>query len=73
MQMILKESDLYSNFIYSFKTEVTRKNYLTNLKYYMKFLQVETFRELIGENKSQQIIESDIKAYLVYLRTKKKI
>ena len=39
----------------------------------MKFLGVKTLRELIGdkENKPQKIIESDIKEYLVYLRTKK--
>ena len=62
----------YNNFIYSYKTEVTRKNSISILKYYMKFLGVESLRELI-ENKSQQIIESDIKAYLVYLRNQKKI
>ena len=71
-EITLKESDLYSNFIYSFKTEVTRKNYLINLKYYMKFLGVETLKDLI-KDKPQKIIESDIKAYLVYLRTKRKI
>ena len=38
----------------------------------MNFLGVTKIRELI-DNKSQQIIESDIKAYLIYLRTKKKI
>ena len=62
----------YNNFIYSYKTEVTRKNSISILKYYMKFLGVESLRELV-ENKSQQIIESDIKAYLVYLRNQKKI
>ncbi len=38
----------------------------------MNFLGVKTLKELI-ENKPQKIIESDIKAYLVYLRTKKKL
>jgi hypothetical protein len=38
----------------------------------MKLLGVKTLRALV-DNKSQQIIESDIKAYLVYLRTKRKI
>ena len=68
----------YNNFYYSFKTDVTRKTSLLILKYYMKFLGVTTLRELVdiaAENKpkSQKIIESDIKAYLVYLRTTKKI
>ena len=62
----------HNNFIYSFKTEVTRKNSLSILKYYMNFLGVTTLRELV-KNKPQQIIESDIKAYLVYLRKEKKI
>jgi len=70
----MKENDkkYYNNFIYSYKTEVTRKNSLRILKYYMNFLGVTTLNELV-ENKSQQIIEADIKAYLVYLRTKRKI
>ena len=38
----------------------------------MKFLGVTTLRELV-EEKPQQIIESDIKAYLVYFRNEKKI
>ena len=56
---------LYSNFIYSLKTEVSRKTYLKCLKYYMKFLGVHTFKDLV--DKPQKIIESDIKEYLVYL------
>lgn len=70
---ILKDSEakLYTNFIYSIKTQITRETYLTNWKYYIKFLSVKTFRELI-ENKSQ-IIESDIKENLVYFRNQRKI
>jgi integrase len=68
-----KEDQLYyNNFIYSYKTEVTRKNSLSILKYYMNFLNVNTIRELV-EGKPQKIIESDIRAYLVYLRNEKKI
>jgi hypothetical protein len=37
----------------------------------MNFLGVITLRELVID-KPQQIIESDIKAYLVYLRNEKK-
>lgn len=70
---ILKDSEdkIYTNFIYSFKTEVTRKNSMSILKYYMNFLGVTTLRELV--EKPQKIIESDIKTYLVYLRNKKKV
>ena len=69
-----QESDknYYNNFIYSYKTEITRKHSLAVLKYFMKFLGVTTLRELV-ENKPQKIIEADIKAYLVYLRNEKKI
>ena len=66
-----KDKKYYNNFLYSYKTEVTRKNSLSILKYYVKLLGVKTLRALV--EKSQQIIESDIKAYLVYLRTKRKI
>jgi integrase len=70
---ILKDSEdkIYTNFIYSFKTEVTRKNSMSILKYYMNFLGITTLRELV--EKPQKIIESDIKAYLVFLRNKKKV
>jgi len=61
----------YNNFIYSYKTEITRKNSLSILKYYMKFLGAENLKELV--EKPQKIIEADIKAYLVYLRNQKKI
>ena len=72
MQIINDSEDkIYTNFIYSFKTEVTRKNSMSILKYYMNFLGVTTLRELV--EKPQKIIESDIKAYLIYLRNKKKL
>jgi hypothetical protein len=72
MQILTDSEDkIYTNFIYSFKTEVTRKNSMTTLKYYMNFLGITTLRELV--EKPQKIIESDIKAYLVYLRNKKKV
>ncbi len=66
-----EEKIYYNNFVYSYKTEVTRKSSLSILKYYMKFLGVESLRELV-KNKPQKIIETDIKAYLVYLRNQKR-
>ena len=66
-----ENSKLFSNFIYSLKTEVTRQMYIKCLKYYMKFLGVNTLKDLIAEDKPQKIIESDIKAYLVYLTNQK--
>jgi len=69
-----QDHKLYANFIHSIKSQVTREHYWKNLKYYMKFLGVKTLRELVDtKNKPQKIIESDIKEYLVYLRTKKRI
>jgi integrase len=66
------EDGLYTSFIYSIRSEVTRQIYLRCLKYYMKFLGIENLRELV-EGKPQKIIEADIKAYLVYLRKQKKV
>jgi hypothetical protein len=54
-----EEMKLYSNFIYAIKTENTRKLYIKCLKYYMKLLGANTFKELV--DKPQKIIESDIK------------
>ena len=69
-----EENRLHTNFIYSIRTEASRQIYLRCLKYFMKFLGVETFKELIDiKTKPQKIIESDIKEYLVYLERQKKI
>jgi integrase len=62
---------LYRNFIHSLRTQSTRSSYLSNLRYYMEFLNVKTLKELI--DKPQKIIEADIKDYLVYLRNEKKL
>ena len=71
---VIEDKIYYDNFVYSYKTEITRKNSFRILKYFMKFLSVKTLRDLVdNKKKSQQIIESDIKAYLVYLRNEKKI
>jgi site-specific recombinase XerD len=66
------EDGLYTSFIYSIRSEVTRQIYVRCLKYYMKFLGINNLGELV-EGKPQKIIESDIKAYLVYLRKQKKV
>jgi hypothetical protein len=66
-----EENRLYSNYIYSIKTEVSRQTYVKCLKYYMKFLGVNTLKELIVD-KPQKIIEANIKEYLIYLRNQKK-
>ena len=69
-----KEDRLYTNFIYSIKSEVSRQVYLKCLKYYVKFLGVKSLRELVDtKNKSQKIIESNIKAFWYISETKKKI
>ena len=45
-------------FIHSIKSQITRENYLKNLKYYMKFLGVKTLRELVDtKNKPQKIMQ----------------
>jgi hypothetical protein len=44
-----EDNRLYSKFIYSIKTEVSRQMYLKCLKYYMKFLDVNTLKELIAD------------------------
>jgi hypothetical protein len=66
----VEDHKLYRNFIHSIKTQITQENYSKYLKYYMKFVGAKTLKELV--DKPQKIIESDIKEYLMYLRTKKK-
>ena len=49
-QQTEKDKKYYNNFIYSYKTEVTRKNSLVILKYYMNFLGVTTLQNGDKEN-----------------------
>jgi hypothetical protein len=48
----LNNDKLYSNFIHSIKTQITRKTYLSFLKYYMDFLGLKTFREFTSNLKN---------------------
>jgi hypothetical protein len=41
------DDKLYRTFIHSIKSQITRKNYLINIKYYMEFLGVTTLKELL--------------------------
>ena len=66
-----EDHNLYRNFIHSIKTQITRENYSKYLKYYMNFIEIKSLKELV--DRPQKLIESDIKEYLVYLRTEKKI
>jgi len=44
-----EDDKFYNNFIYSLKSKVTKERYLTNLKYFMKFLGITTLRELVNK------------------------
>jgi integrase len=59
-----KEEDVYSNFINSIKSAVTKKIYQYNLRLFMEFCNINKFEELIG--RQNQIIP-----YLMSLREKK--
>jgi site-specific recombinase XerD len=59
-----KEEDVYSNFITSIKSAVTKKIYQYNLRLFMEFCNINKFEELIG--RQNQIIP-----YLMSLREKK--
>ena len=42
-----EEKRLYTNFIYSIKSEVTRELYLKCIKYYIKFLGVKNYKDIV--------------------------
>ncbi|HJU60199.1 MAG TPA: hypothetical protein VJ583_10635 [Nitrososphaeraceae archaeon] len=62
----------YLNFINTCKTKITKSLYTSRLRYFMDFLGVKNYADLII-NKDKKTIENDIKSFLVYLRKKRKI
>ena len=62
--MLVQQEDVYSNFINSIKSDVTKKIYGYNLRTFMEYCGVKKYEDLIGQQ--NKIIE-----YLMYLREKK--
>ena len=59
-----QKEDVYSNFVNSIKSDVTKKVYEYNLRLFMEFCGINKFQDLIG--RQNQII-----TYLMSLREKK--
>ena len=59
-----QKEDVYSNFVNSIKSDVTKKVYEYNLRLFMEFCGINKFEDLIG--RQNQII-----TYLMSLREKK--
>jgi hypothetical protein len=57
----------YLKFVNSIKSKVTKMDYTYRLKYFINFLNVKSYSELV-ENKDKKTIENDIINYLIYLR-----
>ena len=62
------EDDIYySKFVNAIKSKSTKMDYTYRLKYFINFLNVKSYAELV-ENKDKKTIENDIINYLIYLR-----
>lgn len=62
--LVQSQSDTYSNFINSIKSDVTKKIYEYNLRLFMEFCSVHKYEDLIGQ-------ENKIIPYLMSLREEK--
>ena len=62
----------YTNFVNALKSKSTKLDYTQRLKYFMDFLHVKQYHQLV-ENKDKKTIENDIKSFLVYLRKDRKV
>ncbi|MGI0022006.1 MAG: phage integrase N-terminal SAM-like domain-containing protein, partial [Nitrososphaeraceae archaeon] len=62
--MLVQQEDVYSNFVNSIKSDITKKIYEYNLRLFMEFCGINKFEDLIGQQ--NQIIR-----YLMSLREKK--
>ena len=47
--LVQSQSDTYSNFIDSIKSDVTKKIYEYNLRLFMEFCSVDKYEELLGQ------------------------
>ncbi len=62
--MLVQQEDVYSNFVNSIKSYVTRRIYEYNLRLFMEFCGIYKFEDLIGQ-------QNKIISYLMSLRDKK--
>ena len=62
--MLVQHEDVYSNFVNSIKSDVTRRIYEYNLRLFMEFCGTNKFEDLIGQ-------QYKIITYLMSLREKK--
>lgn len=62
--MLVQHEDVYSNFVNSIKSDVTRRIYEYNLRLFMEFCGIDKFEDLIGQ-------QNKIITYLMSLREKK--
>ncbi|HJU79665.1 MAG TPA: site-specific integrase [Nitrososphaeraceae archaeon] len=62
--MLVQEEDVYSNFINSIKSDVTKKVYEYNLRLFMEFCGIDRYEDLIG-------LHNQIIPYLISVRDKK--
>ena len=62
----------YTSFVNALKSRTTKNDYTKRLSYFMNFLGIKNYNELI-ENRDKKWIENSIKDFLVYLRNERKI
>jgi site-specific recombinase XerD len=66
-----QEGEAFKNFVNSIVSKETRKAYIKWLGYFMNFINIKTFDELLSlDTKS---IESHIRDFIIYLRDEKKL
>ena len=65
-----RQREPYKNFINSLDSEVTKKSYRISLSYFMKFLNVETYEELLRFEPLK--LEGLIRDYIIHMRQDRK-
>ena len=64
------QQEPYRNFINSLDSEDTRKSYRHSLDYFMKFLKVETYEQLLNYEHAK--LEGIVRDFIIYLKQDKK-
>lgn len=62
--LVQQEEDVYSNFINSIKSDITKKVYEYNLRLFMEFCGIDRYEDLI-------VLHNQIIPYLISVRDKK--
>jgi hypothetical protein len=72
-QQQIESSEVFRNFIYSLDSEVTKRSYRYSINYFMSFLSIGRYEDLVSLNNDTKKLEGFIRDYITYMRQDRKL